>query len=83
MLESLGCRDVVTWRLLDRLGQFGERRQDRRVAKMTMHLVACLRQSKSGPVRIPEFLLPAIDDPPEPANGSDEVERFDREAGLR
>ncbi|MCK9570149.1 hypothetical protein M0R72_14490 [Candidatus Pacearchaeota archaeon] len=83
MLAATAARDVVTWRLLDRLGEFGERRRDRRIAKMTMHIVACLRTAKSGPVQFREFLLPAIDDREEPPSDADEVERFDRAAGLK
>lgn len=77
------CRDLITLRLLDEMGEFGERRQDLRMAKMTMHVVACLRASKSGPVRMRDVMLAAIDDPPESESGTDEAERFDRAAGLK
>ncbi len=70
--------------MLDEIGAFGERRQDLRVAKMTMHLVACLRSSSGGAVRLEEMLLHSIDDQPvEPADTAEEVARFDAAAGLR
>ncbi len=70
--------------MLDEIGAFGERRQDLRVAKLTMHLVASLRSSAGGPVRLEEMLLKSIDDRPlEPEDTADEVARFDAAARLR
>lgn len=72
---------------LDRLGEIGERRADRRIARATMHIVASLRSSRSGPVRQGEFLLSAIDDPepaePQAADIDAQVRRFDLQAGAK
>jgi hypothetical protein len=62
MKQDMPMSVLTTWRLLDRLGEFGERRMDLRFAKLTMHLVACLRDRKSGPVRLGDMLLKTIDD---------------------
>lgn len=69
---------------MDARGEIGERRMDLRFAKLTMHVVACWASRKSGPVRLADYLLRAIDDPPpaEP-DGDEQLERFDRSAGLR
>jgi len=47
-----------------------------------MHLVACLRSSKSGVVHLEEFLLRHLDDPEPETEDSDTADRFDAQAGL-
>ena len=69
-------------RVLDGVRAFGERRADLRAAKLTMHLVACLRSSKSGVVHLEEFLLRHLDDPEPETEDSDTADRFDAQAGL-
>jgi len=65
-------------------GAFGERRMDLRFAAMTMHIVAALRSSKSGPVKLAEFLPPdPLEPPPPEPDIAEQVARFDRAAGLK
>jgi hypothetical protein len=49
-----------------------------------MHLVACLRSAKAGPVKLEEFRLKSLGErESEPADGADEVARFDAAAGAK
>ncbi len=81
MLAATGCYELAELKLLDRLSQIGERRMDRRFAKLTMHLVACLRSAKGGPVRLDEFLLQTLDDA-ERSGPAPTAAAFDQAAGC-
>jgi len=82
LLCSHTVSEMAELRALDARGEIGERRMDLRIAKMTMHLVACWAGKKHGPVRLRDFLLPALDDV-EPAVDEDEaLQRFDAQAGF-
>jgi hypothetical protein len=82
LLAGVTCSELATLRVLDGVRAFGERRADLRAAKLAMHVVACLRSSKSGVVHLEEFLLRSLDDPEPEERNFDTPERFDAQAGL-
>lgn len=81
LLATHTTTEMEELRALDARGEIGERRMDRRFAKLTMHLVACWASRRSGAVRLQDYLLAAIDDVEDELSEDEELRRFD--AGAR
>jgi len=65
--------ELTLWRAADALCLFGERRADKRIAKLTAHLIAAIPLGEKKGITVEEFMLDAEPVAPEQT----EEEMFD------
>lgn len=72
--------ELMDWRVLDQQDAFGERRADKRFAKLTAHLIAAIPFGGRRSIQVDDYRLKEFGERPAEPDPHDELRRFDAQA---